>query len=46
MRARVIAHALRDLMQESDRVLILGHRTPDIDAVGAAIGTVKGCADV
>ncbi|WP_150272658.1 DHH family phosphoesterase [Paenibacillus tepidiphilus] len=41
VRARVIAHALRDLMQESDRVLIMGHRTPDIDAVGAAIGLLK-----
>ena len=41
VRARVIAHALRDLMQESDRVLILGHRTPDIDAVGAAIGLLR-----
>ncbi|WP_410512903.1 DHH family phosphoesterase [Paenibacillus sp. BR2-3] len=41
VRARVIAHALRDLMQESDRVLIMGHRTPDIDSVGAAIGLLK-----
>ncbi len=41
VRARVIAHALRDLMQESDRVLIMGHRMPDIDAVGAAIGLLK-----
>lgn len=41
VRARVIAHALRDLMQESDRVLIMGHRTPDIDAVGAAIGLLR-----
>lgn len=41
VRARVIAHALRDLMQESDRVIIMGHRTPDIDAVGAAIGLLK-----
>ncbi|MEK4848963.1 DHH family phosphoesterase [Paenibacillus sp. FSL H7-0756] len=41
VRARVIAHALRDLMQESDRVLIMGHRIPDIDAVGAAIGLLK-----
>ncbi|WNS42256.1 DHH family phosphoesterase [Paenibacillus sp. MMS20-IR301] len=41
VRARVIAHALRDLMQESDRVLIMGHRTPDIDAIGAAIGLLK-----
>ncbi|MNC16552.1 Bifunctional oligoribonuclease and PAP phosphatase NrnA [compost metagenome] len=41
VRARVIAHALRDLMQESDRVLIMGHRTPDIDAIGASIGLLK-----
>lgn len=41
VRARVIAHALRDLMQESDHVLIMGHRTPDIDAVGAAIGLLR-----
>ncbi|WP_379137697.1 DHH family phosphoesterase [Paenibacillus sp. sgz500958] len=41
VRARVIAHALRDLMQESDRVLIMGHRTPDIDSIGAAIGLLK-----
>lgn len=41
VRARVIAHALRDLIQESDRVLIMGHRNPDIDAVGASIGLLK-----
>lgn len=41
VRARVIAHALRDLMQESDRVLIMGHRIPDIDAIGASIGLLK-----
>ncbi|MBY0009074.1 DHH family phosphoesterase [Paenibacillus typhae] len=41
VRARVIAHALRDLMQESDKVLIMGHRTPDIDAIGASIGLLK-----
>lgn len=41
VRARVIAHALRDLMQESDRVIIMGHRNPDIDAVGASIGLLR-----
>ncbi|MBY9082130.1 DHH family phosphoesterase [Paenibacillus sp. HN-1] len=41
VRARVIAHALRDLIQESDRVIIMGHRNPDIDAVGASIGLLR-----
>lgn len=41
VRARVISHALRDLIRESDNVLILGHRIPDMDAVGAAIGMMK-----
>ncbi|WP_090737526.1 DHH family phosphoesterase [Paenibacillus sp. Mc5Re-14] len=44
VRARVIAHALRDLMQESDRVLIMGHKIPDMDAIGAAIGVWKAAA--
>ncbi|WP_068621596.1 DHH family phosphoesterase [Paenibacillus tuaregi] len=41
VRARVIAHALRDLMQESDRVMIMGHRVPDLDVIGASIGVLK-----
>lgn len=41
VRARVIAHALRDLMQESDRVIIMGHRVPDFDVIGASIGVLK-----
>jgi c-di-AMP phosphodiesterase-like protein len=41
VRARVISHALRDLIRESDNVLIVGHRVPDMDAIGAAIGMMK-----
>ncbi|MBB6735725.1 DHH family phosphoesterase [Cohnella zeiphila] len=41
VRARVISHALRDLMKESDYILVMGHKTPDMDAIGAAIGVVK-----
>jgi c-di-AMP phosphodiesterase-like protein len=41
VRARVIAHALRDLIKESDKVLIMGHKYPDMDSVGAAIGVLK-----
>jgi len=38
VRARVISQALKDLMEESDTVLIMGHMYPDMDALGAAVG--------
>lgn len=41
VRARVIAHALRDLIKDSEKVIIMGHRFPDMDAIGAAIGVLK-----
>lgn len=41
VRARVVAHTLRDLMKESYNVVIMGHRNPDMDAIGAAIGVLK-----
>lgn len=41
VRARVISHALRDLIRDSDKVIIMGHRIPDMDSIGAAIGVLK-----
>ncbi|MDF0728507.1 DHH family phosphoesterase [Cytobacillus sp. S13-E01] len=41
VRARVISHALRELINESDKVVIMGHKYPDMDAIGAAIGILK-----
>ncbi|MGM9986856.1 MAG: DHH family phosphoesterase [Bacillaceae bacterium] len=38
VRARVISHALKDLIIERKNVLIMGHKMPDMDAVGASIG--------
>ncbi|KYH34099.1 bifunctional oligoribonuclease and PAP phosphatase NrnA [Clostridium tepidiprofundi DSM 19306] len=38
VRARVIAHALLDLINESSNVVIMGHANPDIDCIGAAVG--------
>ncbi len=43
VRARVKAYALKELIQESERVIIMGHRNPDIDCLGAAIGVFKIC---
>jgi len=41
VRARVISHALSELIQESNRVIIMGHKFPDLDAIGASIGVLK-----
>ena len=41
VRARTIAQALKELMQKSDKVYIMGHKNTDIDCIGAAIGVYK-----
>lgn len=38
VKARIMARNLRELMESSDNVLIMGHRNSDADAIGAAIG--------
>ncbi|WP_147536007.1 DHH family phosphoesterase [Bacillus marasmi] len=41
VRARVISHALKELITASDKVIIMGHKNPDMDAIGASIGILK-----
>lgn len=41
VRARVISHALQDLIQDSDQVFIMGHKNPDMDSIGSGIGVRK-----
>lgn len=41
VRARVISHALKDLILESDQVIVMGHKYPDMDAIGASVGVCK-----
>ncbi len=41
VRARVISHALRDLIVDSANVIIMGHRNPDMDVYGSAIGLLR-----
>lgn len=43
VKARVIAHAIAGLIDECEEVIIMGHDTPDIDSLGAAIGMYRGC---
>ncbi|WP_440619607.1 cyclic-di-AMP phosphodiesterase GdpP [Bacillus subtilis] len=41
VRARVISHALKEIVTESSNVIIMGHKFPDMDSIGAAIGILK-----
>ncbi len=42
-KARVIAHAMKAMIKDADKVLIMGHKWPDMDAFGAAIAAAAIC---
>ncbi len=41
VKSRVVAQALVALIRESDNIYIMGHRYPDLDAIGSAIGMYR-----
>ena len=41
VKARVKAHALRAIITGKDQVLVMGHRMPDVDSFGAAVGIYR-----
>lgn len=41
VKARMKAYAFREIIEESDEVLIMGHKNPDVDCLGAAIGVYR-----
>ena len=43
VKARVKAHALREILETKDRVLIMGHSLADADSFGASIGIYRLC---
>ena len=43
VKSRLIGHALREVIQQSDQVYIMGHKYPDMDAMGAAVGVYDIC---
>ncbi|MFU0799974.1 MAG: DHH family phosphoesterase [Xylanivirga thermophila] len=43
VKSRVIANALRQLMEQSSEVLIMSHEVPDLDSIGSALGIYR-CA--
>ena len=41
VKARVVAHALREIMEEADEIYVMGHHNEDFDCFGAAMGIAK-----
>ena len=41
VKARVKAHALKEFMNTKEKVVVMGHRLPDADSFGAAIGIYR-----
>ena len=41
VKARIVAHALQNLIKESNKVMIMGHSNPDMDCVGASMGVYR-----
>lgn len=41
VKARVKAHALREVLETKDQVIIMGHKLPDVDSLGSAIGIYR-----
>lgn len=43
IKARMFAHALKNLMEQCEKVILMGHTVPDLDCMGAALG-IFACA--
>ena len=41
VKARVVAHAVREIMEGADEIYIMGHHNEDFDCFGAAMGVAK-----
>lgn len=40
-KSKIMAHALKQLVDQSSRVIIMGHQNPDMDSFGAALGIYR-----
>ena len=41
VKARVVAHALEELIEDSENVIIMGHQNGDIDSMGSSLGLYR-----
>ena len=43
VKSRLIGHALKEIVSQSKTIYIMGHKYPDLDAMGAAVGIFDIC---
>lgn len=43
VKSRLIGHALKEIVSQSNNIYIMGHKYPDLDAMGAAVGIYDIC---
>ena len=41
VKARVIGDALRQLIDQNERVFVMGHKNPDMDSIGSSVGVMR-----
>lgn len=41
VKARVVAHALENLIKDASKVMIMGHMNPDMDSIGSSMGIYR-----
>ena len=41
VRARIVAHNIREQMEDADKVIVMGHANEDYDSIGSAVGVAK-----
>ena len=46
VKARVKAQALREFIQNNDKLVVMGHKIPDVDSFGAAIGIYRAAKEL
>lgn len=46
VKARVKAHALKELLADRDVAMIMGHKLADMDCIGAAVGLYRAIASI
>lgn len=46
VKARVISQALENIIRESSEVFVMGHKNPDMDCFGAALGVMAICKEL
>ena len=46
VKARVKAHALREIMEANEKIFIMGHAIPDADCFGAAVGVQRAAKTI